>query len=203
MEIATSILSAKNSKERIKVIEELNNSNTDYIHFDVMDGVFVPKKSLCIPELVNLLKISKKKNDIHLMVSDPMKYIKQIENLNIDNITIHVEINKALKGIIDYIKSKNIKVGLAVDLNTNIDYIKPYLSQIDTVLIMTVKAGEGGQIFQSKSLEKVKKIPKKLKIEIDGGINDETINLVKDADIVVSGSYVLKDIKNNINKLKE
>ena len=137
------------------------------------------------------------------MVSDPMKYIKQIENLNIDNITIHVEINKALKGIIDYIKSKNIKVGLAVDLNTNIDYIKPYLSQIDTVLIMTVKAGEGGQIFQSKSLEKVKKIPKKLKIEIDGGINDETINLVKDADIVVSGSYVLKYIKNNINKLKE
>ena len=203
MKLAVSILSAKGKKERIKVIEELNNSKADYIHFDVADGKFVSSKYLCIPELVKLIKLSKKKNDVHLMVENPMVYIEQIKNLNIDNITIHVEINQALKRIIDYIKKNNIKVGLAIDLNTSIDAVKPYLKDINRVLIMTVKAGKGGQQFQPQVLEKIKRLPNNIEIEFDGGINDRTIGYVKNADIVVSGSYILDDIKNNIDKLKE
>lgn len=203
MEIATSILSAKNALERTRIVKELNNSDTDYIHFDVMDGKFVSKKHLCIPELVRLIKLSTKKNDVHLMVEDPLKYIKQIKNLNVSNITIHVEINQALRGIIDYIKESNINVGLALDLDTNVDYIKPYLNKIDLVLIMTVKAGKGGQVFQTKALEKIKKIPSNIKIEIDGGVNDKTVEYVKKADIIVSGSYILSDIENNIKNLRQ
>ena len=83
MKVAVSILSTKNSKERELVVENLNKSNADYIHFDVMDAKFVPNKSLCIPELVKLIKKSKKKNDVHLMVEDPMKYIDQIKKLDV------------------------------------------------------------------------------------------------------------------------
>ena len=202
MRVAVSILTVKGAKAREEIIKELNNSNCDYIHFDVADGKFVPDKSLCLPELVKLLKLSTKKNDVHLMVEDPIKYIEQIKNLNVDTITIHVEINKALRGIIDYIKKSNIKVGLAVDLNTNINAIKPYEKMIDRVLIMTVKAGKGGQSFEMKALEKLKKVSKGLEIELDGGINDVTIKQIFNADIVVSGSYVLKDIQNNIMILK-
>lgn len=201
MKVAVSIFSIKTAKERIDIIKKLNNSDADYIHFDVTDGKFVPSKYLCIPELVKLLKLSTKKNDVHLMVEDPIKYIEQIKNLNIDTITIHSEINQALIRIIETIKKNNIKVGLAIDLDTSIDAIKPYTKMIDRVLIMSVKAGKGGQEFQSKILEKIKKIPSNLEVEIDGGINDETINYVKDVDIVVSGTYVLKDI-NNIKILK-
>ncbi len=202
MEIAVSFLSIKSAKERMEVIKKLNNSSADYIHFDVADGKFVKEKYLCIPELVKLLKLSTKKNDVHLMVEDPIKYIEQIKNLNVDRITIHVEINKALKGILKYIKDSDIEAGIAVDLNTSIDFIKPYLKLVDSILIMSVKAGNGGQEFVPAVLEKIKKVPNNIKLEVDGGINNETIKWVKDADIIVSGSYILKDIDNNIEKLK-
>ena len=203
MEIATSILSTKSPEERIEIVKKLNNSDTDYIHFDVMDGKFVKNKSLCIPELVKLIKLSKKKNDVHLMVENPIKYIDAIKNLNVDSIIIHVEINKALKGIIEYIKKSNIKVGLAVDINTSIDFIKPYVKMLDLILLMGVKAGASGQKFNLSVLDKIKKIPNNLKIEIDGGINNDTIKYVANVDIVVSGTYVLTDIDNNIRVLKE
>ena len=202
MQLAVSFFSLKTAKERMTIIKKLNKSTADYIHFDVTDGNFVKSKYLCLPELVKLLKASKKKNDVHLMVEDPMKYIEHIKNLNVDAITIHVEINQALKKIIETIKGSNIKVGLAVDLDTNIDTIKPYFKMIDRVLIMSVKAGKGGQEFQPKVLEKVKSIPNNIEIEIDGGINGNTINYVKEADIVVSGSYIMKDIEHNIDNLR-
>lgn len=203
MQVSVSIFSKKTSKERIDVINKLNSSNADFIHFDVADGKFVESKYLCIPELVKLLKLSKKKNDVHLMVEDPIKYIEQIKNLNVDTITIHVEINKALMSLIETIKKSNIKVGLAVDLDTSIDSIKPYLKLIDRVLIMSVKAGKGGQEFQPKVLEKIKKIPNNIEVEIDGGINDEAIKYLNGVDIAVSGVYALEDIEKNIEILKK
>ncbi len=201
MQVSVSIFNLKTPKDRIDAINKINSSNADYIHFDVTDGKFVESKYLCIPELVKLIKLSNKKNDVHLMVEDPIKYIEQIKNLNIDTITIHAEINQALRSIIETIKKNNIKVGLAIDLDTSIDAIKPYAKMIDRVLIMSVKAGKGGQEFQPKVLEKIKKIPSNLEIEIDGGINEETIKYVKNVDVVVSGTYALKDI-HNIDKLK-
>ena len=203
MEIATSFLTAKTAKEREEIVKKLNNSTTDYIHFDVADGKFVLTKNLCIPELVKLLKLSKKKNDVHLMVEDPIKYIEQIIKLNVQNITIHLEINQALNKILDYIKANNINAGLAVDINTNIDYAKPYFKKIDLLLLMTVKAGAGGQKFEERVLEKVRKIPTNIKLEFDGGINDQTIGLVNFGDIVVSGSYILKNIDENIENLRK
>lgn len=200
MEISTSIL---NAEDRAKTINDLNNSLTDYIHFDVMDGEFVQNKQFSVDELVNLLKLSKKKNDVHLMVKHPLKYIEAIKDLSIDYITIHSEIEEDINNLLNYIKRNEIKCGLAVDLETDIDVIKPYFDQIDLVLLMTVKAGYGGQKFEEKVLEKIKEIPTNIKIEFDGGIDDKTILLVNRADIVVSGTYILKNINENILKLKK
>lgn len=200
MEISTSIL---NAEDRAKTINDLNNSLTDYIHFDVMDGEFVQNKQFSVDELVNLLKLSKKKNDVHLMVKHPLEYIEAIKDLSIDYITIHSEIEEDINNLLNYIKRNEIKCGLAVDLETDIDVIKPYFDQIDLVLLMTVKAGYGGQKFEEKVLEKIKEIPTNIKIEFDGGIDDKTILLVNRADIVVSGTYILKNINENILKLKE
>lgn len=203
MKIATSIL---NANDRVKVINELNNSLTDYIHFDVMDGNFVSDYQLPVPELRNLIQISKKKNDVHLMVKHPLAYIDAIKDLPIEQIAVHVEIEDNLKEIFTLLKENNIKCSLAVDLDTDIKKVTPYLPFIDTILIMTVKAGKGGQAFSSSALEKMPFIPDNINIELDGGINNLTVKKLNGSrfpDILVSGSYILKDIENNIKVLKQ
>ncbi|MCI5703386.1 MAG: ribulose-phosphate 3-epimerase [Erysipelotrichaceae bacterium] len=203
MKIATSIL---NANDRVKVINELNNSLTDYIHFDVMDGNFVSDYQLPVPELRNLIQISKKKNDVHLMVEHPLAYIDAIKDLPIEQIAVHVEIEDNLKEIFTLLKENNIKCSLAVDLDTDIKKVTPYLPFIDTILIMTVKAGKGGQVFSPSALEKMSFIPDNINIELDGGINNLTVKKLNGSrfpDILVSGSYILKDIENNIKVLKQ
>ena len=203
MKIATSIL---NANDRVKVINELNNSLTDYIHFDVMDGNFVSDYQLPVPELRNLIQISKKKNDVHLMVEHPLAYIDAIKDLPIEQIAVHVEIEDNLKEIFTLLKENNIKCSLAVDLDTDIKKVTPYLPFIDTILIMTVKAGKGGQLFSPSALEKMSFIPDNINIELDGGINNLTVKKLNGSrfpDILVSGSYILKDIENNIKVLKQ
>ena len=203
MKIATSIL---NANDRVKVINELNNSLTDYIHFDVMDGNFVSDYQLPVPELRNLIQISKKKNDVHLMVEHPLAYIDAIKDLPIEQIAVHVEIEDNLKEIFTLLKENNIKCSLAVDLDTDIKKVTPYLPFIDTILIMTVKAGKGGQVFSPSALEKMSFIPDNINIELDGGINNLTVKKLNGSrfpDILVSGSYILKDIEKNIKVLKQ
>ena len=203
MKIATSIL---NANDRVKVINELNNSLTDYIHFDVMDGNFVSDYQLPVPELRNLIQISKKKNDVNLMVEHPLAYIDAIKDLPIEQIAVHVEIEDNLKEIFFLLKENNIKCSLAVDLDTDIKKVTPYLPFIDTILIMTVKAGKGGQVFSPSALEKMSFIPDNINIELDGGINNLTVKKLNGSrfpDILVSGSYILKDIENNIKVLKQ
>lgn len=203
MKIATSIL---NANDRVKVINELNNSLTDYIHFDVMDGNFVSDYQLPVTELRNLIQISKKKNDVHLMVEHPLAYIDAIKDLPIEQIAVHVEIEDNLKEIFTLLKENNIKCSLAVDLDTDIKKVTPYLPFIDTILIMTVKAGKGGQAFSPSALEKMPFIPGNINIELDGGINNITIKKLNGSrlpNILVSGSYILKDIENNIKVLKQ
>ncbi len=203
MKIATSIL---NANDRVKVINELNNSLTNYIHFDVMDGNFVSDYQLPVTELRNLIQISKKKNDVHLMVEHPLAYIDAIKDLPIEQIAVHVEIEDNLKEIFTLLKENNIKCSLAVDLDTDIKKVTPYLPFIDTILIMTVKAGKGGQAFSPSALEKMPFIPGNINIELDGGINNITIKKLNGSrlpDILVSGSYILKDIENNIKVLKQ
>ena len=124
IKISTSILS---SKDRIESIKKLNNSNTDYIHIDTMDGIFVPNTQMNINEIIELEKNSTKPLDVHLMVENPEEYIDKLQNKNIEYITIHIEINKNIDKLINKIKSNGYKVGLSIKPNTNVEELIPYL----------------------------------------------------------------------------
>lgn len=140
------------------------------------------------------------------MVEHPLAYIDAIKDLPIEQIAVHVEIEDNLKEIFTLLKENNIKCSLAVDLDTDIKKVTPYLPFIDTILIMTVKAGKGGQVFSPSALEKMSFIPDNINIELDGGINNLTVKKLNGSrfpDILVSGSYILKDIENNIKVLKQ
>lgn len=193
MKLSVSIL---NSKDRKEMIDKLNNANISYIHMDVMDGKFVSQNTLSYQELRELSSFSNKKLDVHLMMDNPEEYINNIKDLNnIENITIHLEIDKDIKKILSMIKSLGIKRGISIKPNTDINKLLPYLNDIDLILVMTVEPGLGGQPFIETSTTRLKEIKKLIKdkdilIEVDGGINSNTINLVKDADIVVVGSYI-------------
>ena len=193
MKLSVSIL---NSKDRKEMIDKLNNANISYIHMDVMDGKFVSQNTLSFQELRELSSFSNKKLDVHLMMDNPEEYINNIKDLNnIENITIHLEIDKDIKKILSMIKSLGIKRGISIKPNTDINKLLPYLNDIDLILVMTVEPGLGGQPFIDTSTTRLKEIKKLIKdkdilIEVDGGINSNTINLVKDADIVVVGSYI-------------
>lgn len=205
IKISTSILTSKN---RIASIAKLNNTNTDYIHIDAMDGIFVPNTQMKINEIIELENYSQKKLDVHLMVENPETYIDKLKNKNIEYITIHIEINKDINKLIEQINSYGYKVGISVKPNTNIKTLIPYLDKIDLVLIMSVEPGFGGQQFIHNSLDKAKEIRnlnKNITIEIDGGIKDTNIEEIKKyVDIAVVGSYITNSDNYNqaINNLK-
>lgn len=205
IKISPSILSSNN---RIDSIKKLNNTNCEYIHIDTMDGIFVPNKQMDIDEIIELEKHTTKPLDIHLMTKDPLKYIKNLNNKNIEYITFHLEIEKNIEEIINEIKSLNYKVGISIKPNTKVEELIPYLEKIDLVLIMSVEPGFGGQKFIPETLEKAKtirNINKDITIEIDGGINDNNIDIIKKyVDIAVVGSYIINsnDYNKAINNLK-
>lgn len=197
MKISVSYLRSKYSKEEtIKLIEK---SSADYIHVDLMDGGFVPKKNFELSEVLMLLQHHIKPLDIHLMVFDPIIYIEDLAKLKPEYITFHVESTKDIVKTIEQIKRNNIKVGLTIKPSTNILELMPYLCLADLVLIMSVEPGEGGQSFLPESITKLQKLIQirqennlNFKISMDGGIDDKTIKLVKELDIAVSGLYVCK-----------
>lgn len=205
MKIATSILSANDRK---KCIDELNNTSTDLIHIDVMDNKFVPNYQMPINEVNELGLYTKKPFDIHLMMEDPITFIDKLDVKNTNSITIHLEIDKDLNKIIDTIKARGYLAGLAVKPNTDLKLIEPYINKIDKVIIMSVEPGFGGQKFIEDSINRVKEIRKKrndIIIEIDGGINNETINKIYNlVDIAVVGSYIVNsnNYEEAINLLK-
>ena len=206
MLIATSILNAKN---RIESIKKLNNTQTDYIHIDAMDNIFVPNYQLPVEEVNELAKYSTIPFDIHLMVENPIDYLDKLNLDKVKCLTFHLEIKNDIDKIIELIKAKNIEVGIAIKPNTNLDLIDNYNKKIDKVIIMSVEPGFGGQKFINNSVDRIKEIRKKRKdiiIEIDGGINNETKNLIKDiADIAVVGSYITNstNYEEAINNLKK
>ncbi len=205
MKLSTSILS---STDRVSCINKLNNTTTDYIHIDVMDNIFVPNYQLPIDEVNKLGNYTKKDFDIHLMMADPITFIEKLKVKNVNSITIHLEIKKDLNKLISLIKSLNYEVGIAINPKTDINRIDKYLDKIDKVLIMSVEPGFGGQAFIDKSINRIKKIRDKkpdIVIEVDGGINKDTINKVKSiVDIIVVGSYIVKqeNYQEAINSLK-
>ena len=212
MKVSTSILSIKdNFNDNIKI---LDNSGTDYIHLDIMDGRFVTNKTWNYDDIKDVLKDLSTPLDIHLMVSDLDYYISKFSQLKPNNITFHLEATKNISKYINMLHDKNINVGLAIKPNTDINLILPYLKDIDLVLVMSVEPGAGGQKFIESSCDKIK-VLKEIKklydynyiIEVDGGINADTIKLVSDSgvELVVSGSYITNsnNYKERINILRK
>lgn len=209
MLVSGSFLSDK-YKEK-DVIKKYNNSNMDYIHYDVMDGKFVKNKNLTIKSISELSSISNKKCDIHLMVSNPIKYIDSLSLLNTEYITFHYEAVKNHVEVINKIKNNGIKCGIAINPNTSVKDIESILGFVDMVLVMSVNPGLSGQSFIESVVYKLD-ILKRLKLDknynyiisIDGGINESTIDKVKDyVDMVVSASYLMEgDTFIKVNKLK-
>lgn len=205
MKLSVSILSTDN---KIEYVKKLNNTKTDYIHIDVMDGLFVPDTKFSIEEIKEINKVSNKKLDIHLMVDNPITYIEKLNNMNINNITIHIEITKDINYLIDKIHSLGYQARLSINPSTNVELLYPYLNKVDGILIMSVNPGKGGQEFIPNTLDKVAKIKEinnNLSLEIDGGVNNTNVSLIKNKgiDTIVVGSYITKseDYLNRINNL--
>lgn len=194
MKIAVSFLKSDNYKN---CIEKINKTKCDYLHVDMCDGKYVEDKNFTISELVKLLKVSTKPLDIHMMVNDPMKYIDELAMLNVETITIHLDCCKNPFEVIDYIQSIGLKAGIALNPDQDVSLLKPFLSKIDELLIMSVVPGKGGQSFLESTLNRIEEINSFKKeyhfiTAVDGGINGETIQLLKDKniDMVVSGSFI-------------
>ena len=205
MKLSVSILSTDN---KIEYVKKLNNTKTNYIHIDVMDGLFVPDTKFSIEEIKEINKVSNKKLDIHLMVDNPITYIEKLNNMNINNITIHIEITKDINYLIDKIHSLGYQARLSINPSTNVELLYPYLNKVDGILIMSVNPGKGGQEFIPNTLDKVAKIKEinnNLSLEIDGGVNNTNVSLIKNKgiDTIVVGSYITKseDYLNRINNL--
>ena len=196
MKVAVSILSEKdNYKESI---EKINKTDADYLHLDVMDGSFTESSSFSLNESKEIKELCNKKIDVHIMSTNLRKIISEYININPYNITFHIE-NNDIEKYIDLIKEKNIKVGLAINPDTDLSTIYPYLDKIDMILLMSVIPGRGGQSFILDTKDKIVMLKNYIDknqlsvlIEVDGGINDKTISLVKDADVAVVGSYIVK-----------
>ena len=208
MKISVSFL--KSNYDKLETIKKINNTDCDYIHVDVMDNIFVNNYT---EDLIPYLNSCKKPLDVHLMVQDPLEYILDYKNLKPEYLTIHLEIDKDISFLLNKIKSLGIKAGIALNPQTPIDKLKPYLKDIDLVLIMSVQPGLGGQKFMPSCLEKIKSLVElkeknnyKYLINVDGGINDITVKDVKTAqvDMCVSGSFICQaeDFQKQINLLK-
>lgn len=207
MIIAGSFL--KIQKDIDKIIE-LNNVS-DQMHYDIMDGKFVPNKTIDIKEMEEINKQITKPKDIHLMVYDIKKYARDYSKLKPDYIIFHYEATKEINEIINYIKLLNTKVGIAINPDTDVKLLNPYLDIIDLVLVMSVFPGKGGQTFIDIN-DKINylyntrnKYSLKYQIEVDGGINNDTIKQIPKADIAVVGSYITdsNDYKSQIEKVRD
>ena len=218
VEVSTSILSV-NKENSVKIFYDLETAKTDYFHIDVMDGEFVNNNTIeLMQEYSNQIKqISNLPLDVHLMVKDIKPFIDAYIPYEPNRITFHIEacedkeeVNKYIK----YIKENDIQVGLSVKPNTNVEEIYEYLPYIHTVLIMTVEPGFGGQKLIPATIEKVRKLKEYIEInnievdiEVDGGINQNNVNLLKEAgvNIIVAGTAIInsENYKDVIEKIKE
>lgn len=196
--IAPSILAA-NFNHLSKDIEVINKSQADYIHFDVMDGVFVPNISFGIPVIQHVNKIAKKPLDVHLMIIEPDKFIEPFVEAGASVITVHYEACMHLHRTVQLIKNQGVKASVCLNPHTPVALLEDIITELDMVLLMSVNPGFGGQKFIENTYKKVLQLKSMIDkynpnclIEVDGGVNYETGKLLFDAgaNVLVAGSFV-------------
>ena len=210
--IAPSILAADFANLQ-RDIELVNNSEADWFHLDVMDGVFVPNISFGMPVIKSIAKHANKTLDVHLMIVEPDRYIKTFADLGVNVLTVHYEACTHLHRTLQAIKAEGMQAGVALNPHTNVDLLRDTINDIDLVCMMSVNPGFGGQSFIENTYDKVKQLKTLInqkgastKIEIDGGVTNKNAKQLVDtgADILVAGSYVFgaNDPSQTIKDLK-
>jgi ribulose-phosphate 3-epimerase len=201
--IAPSILAADFANLQ-RDIEMINNSEADWFHIDIMDGVFVPNISFGMPVLEAISKHAKKTIDVHLMIIQPERYIKTFKSLGADVLTVHYEACPHLHRTIQEIKAEGMKAGIALNPHTSINVLEDIINDIDLVCLMSVNPGFGGQSFIENTYSKVEKLKELITqknastlIEIDGGVSDKNAKQLIEtgADVLVAGNFVFKSEK--------
>ena len=213
IKISPSILAADfgNIERECSLIDK---SDADWFHLDVMDGIFVPNISFGMPIVKAIRKMTSKPLDVHLMITQPERYIEKFIDLGSDIISFHIEATNKLEENISIIKSKNVKVGIAINPDTQIGDLKDIISKIDLVCLMGVHPGFAGQKFIENTFDRLKQLKALIKdsnskalIEVDGGVNENNHMDLKSlgADVLVAGSYIFnsEDYDVVIKKLKE
>ena len=211
--IAPSVLAADFANLQ-RDIEMINNSEADWFHIDIMDGVFVPNISFGMPVLEAINRHAKKTIDVHLMIIDPDRYVKTFADLGANILTVHYEACTHLHRTLQAIKAEGMKAGVALNPHTNIDLLEDVINDIDLVCIMSVNPGFGGQSFIENTYSKVEKLKALITrkksntiIEIDGGVTSKNAKQLAEAgaDVLVAGSFVFKaeDPTKTISDLKK
>lgn len=213
IKIAPSVLAADFANLQ-RDIEMINESQADWFHIDIMDGVFVPNISFGMPVLAAINKHAKKTLDVHLMIVDPDRYIKTFKDLGADILTVHYEACTHLHRTVQAIKAEGMQAGVALNPHTPVSVLEDIIQDLDLVLIMSVNPGFGGQSFIENTYEKVRKLKAMIEakganviIEIDGGVNSKNAKALVDAgaEALVAGNFVFSaaDPMATIADLKE